>query len=103
MQENLNPNNGFLKEKNANGAIYRVGDRVMQIKNNYDMYWEKDIEKKEYGSGVFNGETGTIINVDNQEKIIEVQFDDDKICWYEFAELDQIEHSYSITIHKAQR
>ena len=59
--------------------------------------------KKEYGSGVFNGETGTILNVNNQEKIIEVQFDDDKICWYEFSELDQIEHSYSITIHKAQR
>lgn len=80
-----------------------MGDRVMQIKNNYDMYWEKDIEKKEYGSGIFNGETGTIINVNNTEKIVEVQFDDDKICWYEFTELDQIEHSYSITIHKAQR
>ncbi|MBR3003043.1 MAG: ATP-dependent RecD-like DNA helicase [Clostridia bacterium] len=103
LQENLNPNDGKLKEKNANGAIYRVGDRVMQIKNNYDMYWEKDIEEKEYGSGVFNGETGTIINVDNTEKQVEVQFDDDKICWYEFNELEQIEHSYSITIHKAQR
>ena len=104
LQQYLNPNtDGLLKEKNANGAIYRVGDRVMQIKNNYDMYWEKDIKEKEYGSGVFNGETGTIINVDNTEKIVEVQFDDDKICWYEFSELDQIEHSYSITIHKAQR
>lgn len=103
LQEELNPNNGTLKEKNANGAIYRVGDRVMQVKNNYDMYWEKDLEKKEYGSGVFNGETGTIINVNNTEKIVEVQFDDDKICWYEFSELEQIEHSYSITIHKAQR
>lgn len=103
LQENLNPNNGTLKEKNANGAIYRVGDRVMQVKNNYDMYWEKDVNQKEYGSGVFNGETGTIINVNNLEKTVEVQFDDDKICWYEFSELEQIEHSYSITIHKAQR
>ena len=104
LQQYLNPNDkGLLKEKNANGAIYRVGDRVMQIKNNYDMYWEKDIKEKEYGSGVFNGETGTIINVDNSEKFVEVQFDDDKICWYEFSELDQIEHGYSITIHKAQR
>ena len=103
LQEYLNPNTGKLKEKSANGAIYRVGDRVMQVKNNYDMYWEKDIEKKEYGSGVFNGETGTIINVNNTEKIVEIQFDDDKICWYEFSELEQIEHSYSITIHKAQR
>lgn len=103
LQEQLNPNDGTLKEKNANGVIYRVGDRVMQIKNNYDMYWERDIEEKEYGSGIFNGETGTIINVNNAEKIVEVQFDDDKICWYEFTELEQIEHSYSITIHKAQR
>ena len=102
LQEYLNPNDGTLKEKTSNGAIYRVGDRVMQIKNNYDMYWEKDIEKREYGSGIFNGETGTIVKVDNNEKIVEVQFDDDKICWYEFTELDQIEHSYSITIHKAQ-
>lgn len=54
LQENLNPNNGILKEKAANGVIYRVGDRVMQVKNNYDMYWEKDVEKKEYGSGIFN-------------------------------------------------
>lgn len=54
LQENLNPNNGTLKEKSANGVIYRVGDRVMQVKNNYDMYWEKDLEKKEYGSGIFN-------------------------------------------------
>ncbi|MBP3800760.1 MAG: ATP-dependent RecD-like DNA helicase [Clostridia bacterium] len=103
LQEYLNPNNGMLKEKNANGAIFRVGDRVMQVKNNYDMYWEKDIDKKEYGSGVFNGETGTIIDVNNTEKIVEIQFDDNKICWYEFSELEQIEHSYSITIHKAQR
>lgn len=49
------------------------------------------------------GETGTVINVNNTEKIVEVQFDDDKICWYEFFELEQIEHSYAITIHKAQR
>lgn len=49
------------------------------------------------------GETGTVINVNNIEKIVEVQFDDDKICWYEFSELEQIEHSYAITIHKAQR
>ena len=92
-----------LEEKSINGAVFRVGDRVMQIKNNYDMYWEKDGENKEYGSGVFNGETGTILKVDNREKIVEVEFDDNKIAWYEFSELEQIEHSYSITIHKAQR
>ena len=92
------------------GAIYRTGDRVMQIKNNYDIYWEREntgklngITKKEIGSGVFNGEIGTIINVDEKEKQVEIRFDDDKIAWYEYSELDQIEHSYAITIHKAQR
>ena len=63
LQQALNPNNGSKKEKVSNGATFRVGDRVMQIKNNYDIYWEKDSIKQEQGSGVFNGETGTIINV----------------------------------------
>ena len=82
----------------------------MQIKNNYDIYWEREgtgdkggIEEKEIGSGVFNGEIGTIIKVDEKEKQVEIKFDDDKIAWYEYSELDQIEHSYAITIHKAQR
>ena len=103
LQQALNPNNGSKKEKVSNGATFRVGDRVMQIKNNYDIYWEKDSIKQEQGSGVFNGETGTIINVSDIEKSVEVKFDDEKICLYEFSELEQIEHSYSITIHKAQR
>ena len=76
----------------------------MQIKNNYDIVWEKEVnDKKEMGSGVFNGEIGTILKVDEKEKIVEIQFDDEKIATYEFSELDQIEHSYAITIHKAQR
>ena len=58
---------------------------------------------KKMGSGVFNGETGTITEVDDIEKGIEVKFDDGKIAWYEYSELEQIEHSYCITIHKAQR
>ena len=60
-------------------------------------------DKKEMGSGVFNGEIGTITNVDEREKQVEIKFDDEKIAWYDFSELDQIEHSYAITIHKAQR
>ena len=81
----------------------------MQIKNNYDIYWEKEISEKntgrltkEMGNGVFNGEIGTIINIDEKEKKVGIQFDDEKIVEYEFSELDQIEHSYAITIHKAQ-
>ena len=77
----------------------------MQIKNNYDITWEKENDqgKKEFGNGVFNGEIGTITKVDEREKVVEIRFDDNKEAWYEFTELEQIEHSYAITIHKAQR
>ena len=104
LQEKLNPNINNLPEKSSMGSIFRIGDRVMQIKNNYDIYWERDMfGEKEVGSGVFNGEIGTILEIDEKEKQLEIKFDDDKIAWYEFSDLDQIEHSYAITIHKAQR
>ena len=102
LQEVLNPYASTKKEKAFNNAIYRVGDRIMQIKNNYDIYWEKHF-LNETGTGVFNGEFGTIMDINEKEKNIEIKFDDEKIAWYQFSELDQIEHSYSITIHKAQR
>lgn len=72
----------------------------MQIKNNYDIYWIKN--NNEDGTGIFNGELGTITKINEETKQIEVCFDDEKNAWYEFSELDQIEHSYSITIHKSQ-
>lgn len=104
LQEQLNPNVANLPEKASMGAIFRAGDRVMQIKNNYDIYWEKNEgDKVAMGSGVFNGEIGTVVKVDEKEKQIEIRFDDEKVAWYDFNDLDQIEHSYSITIHKAQR
>ena len=105
MQAYLNPNIDNLPEKANSGAVYRSGDRIMQIKNNYDITWENENDqgKKEFGNGVFNGEIGTILEVDEKEKQIEIKFDDDKVAWYEFSDLDQIEHSYAITIHKAQR
>lgn len=103
LQEVLNPNEYNLPERSSMGATYRVGDRVMQIKNNYDISWEKDIfGKKEIGSGVFNGEIGTVLKINDREKIVEIKFDDDKTAIYQFSELEQIEHSYVITIHKAQ-
>ena len=72
-------------------------------KNNYDMYWEKRNDNSlETGTGVFNGETGTITNINEKEKTIRVKFDDEKVCWYPYNELEQLEHSYCITIHKAQ-
>ena len=103
LQEVLNPNIENLPERKTGISIYRPGDRVMQVKNNYDIYWEKDKEEKEVGSGVFNGEMGTVVKISNIEKTVEVRFDDEKTAWYEFSELDQIEHSYAVTIHKAQR
>ena len=105
LQAYLNPNIDNLPEKANSGAVYRSGDRIMQIKNNYDITWEKENDqgKKEFGNVVFNGEIGTITKVDEREKVVEIRFDDNKEAWYEFSELDQIEHSYAITIHKAQR
>lgn len=104
LQQQLNPNKDNLPEKCSMGAIYRIGDRVMQVKNNYDLYWEKEVNgKTQMGSGIFNGEIGTIIGISEVEKQIEIKFDDDKTAWYDFQDLDQIEHSYVVTIHKAQR
>mgnify|MGYP002569192262 FL=1 len=104
LQQQLNPNKDNLPEKSSMGAIYRIGDRVMQVKNNYDLYWEKEVNgKTQMGSGIFNGEIGTITGISEVEKQIEIKFDDDKTAWYEFQDLDQIEHSYVVTIHKAQR
>lgn len=104
LQERLNPNVYELPEKANMGAIYRAGDRIMQVKNNYDMDWEKEINGNiEVGKGVFNGEIGTITEVSEKNKIIEIKFDDEKTAYYDYTELEQIEHSYAITIHKAQR
>lgn len=125
LQEVLNPNLEDLPEKTSGGVVYRVGDRIMQIKNNYDITWEKEKrpfgsekldgqswasmytentrEHTEIGAGVFNGEIGTIIEIDEREKIVKIRFDDEKVAWYEYTDLEQIEHSYAITIHKAQR
>lgn len=102
LQNILNPHSVKNKEKAGKSCVYRVGDRIMQIKNNYDIYWERSLSK-ESGTGVFNGEFGTIIDIDEKEKSVEIKFDDEKVAWYQFQDLDQIEHSYSITIHKAQR
>ena len=105
LQEKLNPNLYNLPEKANMGTIYREGDRIMQVKNNYDMDWERETSTGniEAGKGVFNGEIGTITEVSEKNKIVEIKFDDEKTAYYDYTELDQIEHSYAITIHKAQR
>ena len=105
LQAVLNPSKEGMPEKANLNATYRPGDRIMQIKNNYDIYWEKQTKtgKPEIGNGVFNGEMGTITNINEREKTVEIKFDDEKTATYQYTELDQIEHSYAITIHKAQR
>lgn len=106
LQEALNPKIDELEEKHYGEIIFREGDRVMQIKNNYDIYWEKgsrnDLRTYEAGTGVFNGEIGRIERIDTNERQVKVEYDDKKVAWYAFSELDQLEHSYAITIHKAQ-
>ena len=107
LQNALNPKNEELEEKAYGDIVFREGDRIMQIKNNYDIYWEKGMKdtsvKYETGTGIFNGELGRIIKINNETKQIQVEFDDKKLAWYTFTELDQLEQAYSITIHKAQR
>ena len=103
LQEKINSFNIEKKEKKYGDVIFRENDRIMQIKNNYDIYWEKHLEQTEYGSGVFNGEFGTIVKINDSEKQIKIKFDDEKIAWYQYTDLEQIEHAYAITVHKAQR
>ena len=103
LQKELNPESEFKSEKNSQGVIFREQDKIMQIRNNYDIYWERKEPEYENGSGVFNGELGTIEKIDNFEKQVKIKFDDNKEAWYAFSDLDQIEHAYAITIHKAQR
>ena len=103
LQENLNPESDYLAQKQIGDTIYRENDRVMQVKNNYDIFWEKDEKEYENGMGVFNGELGTIVKIDEEEKCLTIKFDDNKVADYMFQDLDQIEHAYSITVHKSQR
>ena len=102
LQQELNPKEDGKKEKTFGNIVFRQGDRIMQIKNNYDIYWEKHNEQFEYGSGVFNGEFGTIVDINEEEKQIQVLYDDNKNVWYPYQDIDQIEHAYAITVHKSQ-
>lgn len=105
LQEELNPSSDEKNEKKVGEVIFREGDRVMQVKNNYDIYWEKGNTISltyESGTGIFNGELGKIVKIDFLNKQIKILFDDEKEAWYAFSDMDQIEHAYAITVHKAQ-
>lgn len=103
IQEKFNPKEPNKDEKKFGQVIYRVGDKVMQTKNNYDIEWTKiNRTKTEYGLGIFNGEMGIINAIDLYNNQIQIQFEDGKEAIYEYSDLDQIEHCFAITVHKSQ-
>ncbi len=107
LQQVLNPAHARKKEKECNnGTIFREGDKVMQIRNNYKLEWTiysgKGRFKLEEGVGVFNGDMGVIREIDDYNEEVVVLFDDDKEVRYPYNLLDELELSYAITIHKSQ-
>lgn len=98
IQNLVNPEASSKNEKISGGNIFREGDSIMQMKNNYDIEWE---QSGELGNGIFNGEMGKVTNISNITETIEADFDG-KIAKYSFQEIDQIELSYAITVHKSQ-
>ncbi len=103
LQAALNPESSKKKERKFGDMVFREGDRVMQIKNNYDIFWDREIDGiYENSTGVFNGEIGRIEKIDLNDRQVKVVFDDEKNVWYQFSELDQLELAYCITIHKSQ-
>ena len=104
IQEKLNPKAPGKKEIELQKRKFRVGDRVMQIVNNYDKMWEKysKFGAVSYGEGVFNGDAGKIDDINEEINEIYVMFDDGRRACYSYAELDEIVLSYAITIHKSQ-
>ncbi len=100
LQNVLNPMKGVSKELRYGSVVFRINDRVMQIKNNYDIMWVNP-NTGEIGTGIFNGDTGVITAIDKSAGIMTVIFDDKEVN-YSFDELNQIEHAYAITVHKSQ-
>ena len=105
LQKELNPPSRDKKEREAHGSIFREGDKVMQIKNNYQIEWE--IRSKygtlvENGTGVFNGDCGKIKMINEFAQLVTVEFEEGKMVDYKYSQLDELELAYAITIHKSQ-
>ena len=105
LQMYLNPPDKRKREKEFRGVIFREGDKVMQVKNNYQLEWEirtkygLSIDK---GTGIFNGDTGIIEEINDFAETMTISFDEGKMVEYSFKNLEELEHAYAVTIHKSQ-
>lgn len=104
LRELLNPRLASRAEVQIGDTLFRTGDKVMQTKNNYEMEWFYADEARfnHKGLGVFNGDLGRILRIDNDLKEATIRFDGNRDAVYAFTELEQIEHAYAITVHKSQ-
>ena len=103
LQAIINPDIISKKSLVFENVTYREGDKVMQVVNNYNLEWVKDVDGVyEKGQGVFNGDMGTIIKIDYQTGETNVLFDDDKLCTYSRADIFELQICYATTIHKCQ-
>ena len=100
LREVLNPKNAQKAEKQYGGFLFRVGDKVMQIKNNYDIVW-KSTDGKIEGTGVFNGDIGIITEIKLDYETVTVDYED-RLVIYEFEQLSELEPAFAMTVHKSQ-
>jgi exodeoxyribonuclease V alpha subunit len=105
LQKYLNPPDGQKKEHTAGNTVYREGDKVMQVKNNYELEWEvvsKYGIAVDKGTGIFNGDMGKILEINETSSSLVVEYDEQRRVTYPFTLLEELELSYAITIHKSQ-
>ena len=105
LQQYLNPPARDKREKELAGGLFREGDKVMQIKNNYQLEWELRSGQGitvERGSGIFNGDMGVIRTINEFSELITVEFDEGRFVEYSYKQLEELELAYAITIHKSQ-
>lgn len=98
LQRLLNPPSPDKEEIEYSGRVFRQGDKVMQIKNNYDIMWTKG---RKTSAGIFNGDIGTILAVNHNAKCLKILFDD-RTAVYPFESIKELEHAYAVTVHKSQ-
>ncbi len=105
LQRYLNPPENGKKERELGGQLFRQGDKVMQVKNNYQLEWEvrgKYGIPVEKGVGVFNGDTGILAEINEFAETATVEFEDGRCAEYSFKQMEELELAYAITIHKSQ-